>query len=334
MELHLQDLSPYAECSCSTENRIGRNRRNAMIPTQLSEWNLEIIRSMIAQGVFESDRFDFKEMLPHSKNEEDKERLKRVSASFANAGGGFLIFGVSDKPDIEAESRLVGIERRPELPALFGAYANKCVPPIEWDFLNPPISLPNGRVIHVIHIPRSWRAPHGVTNGETWAFCSRSNSGTTHLPYSEIQMLFLNRYEKVLRLRLLQAELIALAEEADRMSVGPAELKARVSDGHLSLELIESVITDTYSITYELPELLRQIQTVRRHARAANMLAQGSRAIHERNLIPSVTLDLSTPRGLWGTSDLEHRNRNMNDRIRDAKEAAGKAMTLLSQILD
>jgi predicted HTH transcriptional regulator len=40
--------------------------------------------------------FDFKAMLPHSKDTEGKGRLRRDVAAFANSNGGFLVFGVKD----------------------------------------------------------------------------------------------------------------------------------------------------------------------------------------------------------------------------------------------
>ena len=59
-----------------------------MIPETLAGWNLEVVRALVEQGVFETDRFDFKETLPHSKDEKGKSRLRRDVAAFANSGGG------------------------------------------------------------------------------------------------------------------------------------------------------------------------------------------------------------------------------------------------------
>ncbi len=65
-----------------------------MIPETLADWTLDVVGALLTQGVFESDRFDFKEVLPHSKNAKGKDRLRKTCAAFGNAGGGYLIFVV------------------------------------------------------------------------------------------------------------------------------------------------------------------------------------------------------------------------------------------------
>ena len=68
-----------------------------MIPTSLQGWNLATLTRIVAQGVFETDRFDFKITL--APDEGGKRRLRRNIAAFANARGGFLVFGVRDDRD-------------------------------------------------------------------------------------------------------------------------------------------------------------------------------------------------------------------------------------------
>src|SRR5688500_6671916 len=107
-------------------------------------------------GMYEPDAFDWKEMLPHSRGEPDKDRLRKSCASFANSAGGFLIFGVKDSRSLAVDDRLAGINAADELPRDFGNFPALCYPPVEWRPLQPAIALPNGRVIHVIEIPKSW----------------------------------------------------------------------------------------------------------------------------------------------------------------------------------
>ena len=64
-----------------------------MVPDQLSGWDVDTLRAVLAQGVFEGDGFDFKEKLPDSRDEKGKDGLRRVCASFANASGGFPWLG-------------------------------------------------------------------------------------------------------------------------------------------------------------------------------------------------------------------------------------------------
>ena len=68
-----------------------------MLPESLDGWTLDLVRRLVEHRVFESDCLDLKEMLPASKDDEGKRRLRRTVAAFANSVGGFLVFGVKDE---------------------------------------------------------------------------------------------------------------------------------------------------------------------------------------------------------------------------------------------
>lgn len=91
-----------------------------------------------------------------------KQRLRKSVAAFANSDGGFLIYEVDDNRELPVGDRLVGIESTDDFPIKFGPYASGCEPTVYWAFKNPAIELSAGRVLHVIHIPQSWKAPHAV----------------------------------------------------------------------------------------------------------------------------------------------------------------------------
>src|SRR5712691_4193636 len=130
-----------------------------MVPTKLDEWTLDPVRKLLSMGAFEKDSFDFKEQLP-ARNAEDKLGLAIDCAAFANASGGFLIFGVKDDRQLSPEDRLIGVAVK-DFPAQFGDYPAKCFPSVEWDFKQGGLVLPSGNLLHIVHIPKSWRV-HGV----------------------------------------------------------------------------------------------------------------------------------------------------------------------------
>jgi hypothetical protein len=69
--------------------------------------------------------------------------------------------------------------------------------------------------LHVVHIPKSWRAPHSVElpgQPGTFRFPIRTNKGTEDMPISEVQAMFLGLQEKRKKLDLLRSELDFLAE--------------------------------------------------------------------------------------------------------------------------
>jgi hypothetical protein len=253
-----------------------------MIPSTLEAWNIDDIKHLLVQGYYEAETFDFKEMLPHSKDEDDKVRLFKTCCAFANSSGGFLVFGVKDAKAVKAgepmESRLVGFNPRYDFPEQFGSYPQKCSPSITWDFKNPPIQLENGNVIHVVQIPRSWNAPHcfetqGKGSDHLRCFTKRTNKGNEDMSYEEIRMAFLQYYEKRLKLQLLQAELENIKNHAEKdLMMEPWDANCKFGMGEFDLTVVETVLSDTYTILAEHKELLIAIAEVRKQCKIINDL--------------------------------------------------------------
>jgi Putative DNA-binding domain len=197
--------------------------------------------------MFENETFDYKQSLPNSRDDNGKGRLRRVCCAFANSQGGFIVFGISDDRSQSPEDRLLGVDSNLDFPQQFGNYPKTCNPSIEWNFLNPPLNLQSGNVLHIVEIPKSWKAPHATGDRETgWRFTKRTNQGDEGMTVDEVRQVFLGYYEKRLKLQLLRAELEALKAQASQA--------ANVSQGQVSLisfdlQVIESILTDTYSIT-------------------------------------------------------------------------------------
>ena len=180
-------------------------------------------------------------MLPHSSDEGAKVRLRATCCAFANGGGGFLVFGIHDDRSRTREDRIVGLDHALDFPARFGEYPKSCSPSVHWTFLNPPLVLNSGAILHVVQIQQSWKAPHGVgTSDQGWRFMKRGNEG---MSMEEIRSTFLGFYEKRLRLQLLEAELATVQEvakgafvaEAERMDSHTAWSRSRCRTSSLSL---------------------------------------------------------------------------------------------------
>ena len=65
------------------------------------------IEALVADGIRESSTLEYKEALPVAKEKSDRNEFLYDVAAFANAGGGDLIYGVSEKRD--AENKPTGI---------------------------------------------------------------------------------------------------------------------------------------------------------------------------------------------------------------------------------
>jgi predicted HTH transcriptional regulator len=236
----------------------------------LSEWTIESIKGLLDSGAFESEVFDFKEALPDPRNVDAKGRLQAACAAFANTDGGFLIFGVADDRRLTGEARLIGIPRGDEFTVRFGGFPRLCHPIVFWQFRNPPVPLPDDRVLHVVHIPKSTNGPHAVGTATGWRFPKRTNQGTDDMSIQEIRTSFLGYYEKRLKLELLVAELEALRQATSTAIVEPHRMQEEVGLFSFDLQVLESILADTYSVTAHERELHRKLVSIRQNTRFCN----------------------------------------------------------------
>ena len=263
-----------------------------MRPVLLEDWNLEVVRELLRTGAFESESFDYKEMLPHAKNGKDKARLRRTCCAFANSEGGFIVFGVRDSRSSPVDQRIVGIDKNCDFPERFGNFPRGCEPTIDWTFRNPPLELEDSKVLHVVHIPKSWRAPHATGSRDTgWVYTKRTNKGNENMNTDEIRTAYLGYYEKRLKLQLLRSELSMLAEMAGNSYYTDTE---RISTSYSLMSfdsrVIESIIADTYSITAKETEFISLLGEVRQAVSIANNLL--------RIFFSTVNLPMSNMKGV------------------------------------
>lgn len=244
-----------------------------MIPRALSDWSIEIITGLLSSGIHESEEFDFKVALPHSKDETGKARLRETCCAFANSiGGGFLVFGVHDDRTRTATDRLTGMDASEDFPARFGDFPRLCSPSVHWVFRNPPLRLPTDAVIHVVYIPPSWKAPHAYGDvDQGWRFTKRTNKGTEGMSIEEVRGMFLSFYEKRLRLQLLDTELALIESNASTAIIAePDKIESTFSLVTLGTHMIESLVIDTYPLTAASPPLISTLNQLRKMINVAN----------------------------------------------------------------
>ena len=167
-----------------------------MIPRDFDAITKTDIEALVANAVAEGRAHEYKQQLPGNGDEDKKEFLADVS-SFANAGGGDIVFGVVEKRDgdnkptnlPEKAEGLAGINAGAEVNRLDAIIQSGIEPRIPGCRIRSIDGFASGQVL-VIRIPKSWAGPHMVTFKNLSRFFSRTSAGKQQLDVGEIRSAF------------------------------------------------------------------------------------------------------------------------------------------------
>ncbi|MFD2413074.1 AlbA family DNA-binding domain-containing protein [Paenibacillus rhizoplanae] len=169
---------------------------------QINEDDLIYLKESEVQ---ESRVIEYKEMLPSDQEEAKKEFLADVS-SFANAGGGDILFGVSATKGVPTSFPGLDID---DIDSVILKYENLIrtgVEPRIFGIQTQAIPLSNKNIILVIRIPNSFNSPHMMTLKKSQKFFTRNSAGKHQMDITEIRSSFLNTSVMSHRIRDFQAE--------------------------------------------------------------------------------------------------------------------------------
>jgi len=166
-----------------------------MLDKRLNDIDQSDIDDLVVNGVAENRHLEYKESLPGNSDGEKKEFLADVS-SFANAGGGDIIYGISEKRDSNGKTTgvpenvvgLSGMSVDVEIRRLENILRDGLTPRLNGVQLKAIDGFPKGPVL-TIRIPKSWSAPHMIAKGDS-RFYSRNSAGKYPLDVSEIRAAF------------------------------------------------------------------------------------------------------------------------------------------------
>jgi hypothetical protein len=155
--------------------------------------------NLIETPVYESRLLDYKEQLSGDSSSEKKEFLYDIT-SFANSGGGELIYGISEE---RVDGRTTGrpsvmlgvvIQNKDELIRKYENLIRTSVQPRIFGLRMEVVSLSNGKQIFIIRIPNSLNSPHMVTYEGNQRFYIRNSAGKHPMDISEIRSTILANY--------------------------------------------------------------------------------------------------------------------------------------------
>jgi hypothetical protein len=166
------------------------------------------LQSLVDDEVREAKTVEYKRSLPGNSDAEKKEFLADVS-SFANAAGGYLIYGVEEKEGIPTKiTGFEDIDADAEILRLESTIRNGIDPKIP-GISTKAVKVTSGIAI-VIHIPRSFALPHAVDYKGRWRFYSRNSAGKHPLDVAELRTAFALSESSAERLRSFRIERLSM----------------------------------------------------------------------------------------------------------------------------
>lgn len=183
------------------------------------------IQQLVDSHALESQYLDFKEVLPDPRIDRSKFGFCGDIAAFANASGGDLIYGVSER-----ESDTQGVKCAYEIPGVEVESADRLIRQITEIVqrgIEPRglavqvrvINFADGRRVVVVRVPESFRKPLRVVGTSYWYI--RVNNQNSHMQYNQIQDLFLHSERLSKRIRNFRDERISVILSND--SIAPFE---------------------------------------------------------------------------------------------------------------
>ncbi len=161
------------------------------------EITVEWLMGLVENGVEEGRYIDFKRAI------ELKEPAKKLDyaidlVSFANAGGGNIVYGVAEKKGVAhslygISSNDVDSEKR-KLIQIAEDWVDPKIPGMEIVALEH-----DEKSFLILHIPESWNAPHMVCGSEQTLFKKRHGSQNCIMDVDEIRLAFVSRRDELKR---------------------------------------------------------------------------------------------------------------------------------------
>ena len=161
--------------------------------------------SLVDNQIPESKTIDYKESLPGTTDSNKKEFLADVS-SFANAAGGYLIYGMRENGGIASD--VCGLENGDadaDIRRLGDIIRDGIKPRIPGVSLWA-IHLSTSKYAIIIHIPISWASPHMVAFKNDSKFHTRNSAGKHQLDVSELRAAFVLSETNTERIRNFRIE--------------------------------------------------------------------------------------------------------------------------------
>ena len=157
-----------------------------ILDKNIDDISIDDLQSLIDDKISEKKYIEYKSNLPRKTHKDKKDFLADVS-SFANASGGYIIYGMEEKEGIATSLKgIEGINQDEGKLRLENIIRNNIDPRISGiQIVN--FTLENKNTVILVKIPRSWAQPHVVNFEGHWRFYSRTSAGKYDLDVTEVR---------------------------------------------------------------------------------------------------------------------------------------------------
>ena len=181
----------------------------------------EDLNALKAAAVREGKTIEYKERIAIETDDQKRKLLASV-ASFANASGGDIVFGIKAQDGVPKEILpLKDFDPDRDVRTLRDIIRSHIDPaPFGVEFKEVPIQ---GGLVLILRVPKGWGGPHMVTYNNDNRFYTREANGRVLMNVPEIRSSFLQREglgERIRRFRFERLSMIKSGEVAVTVALG------------------------------------------------------------------------------------------------------------------
>jgi hypothetical protein len=180
-----------------------------MFGKAFDEISLPDLQALVDARIPEGRRLEFKRD-HYGRNDEARREFAADVSSLANGVGGYLLIGVEEENGIA--SKIVGVEAA-DADTLVRAATESLRASIEPQVFNVRVrwvEIEADRGVLIIHVARSWEAPHRVIVARDYRFFVRDENGKHPMAVSELRRAFLFASEVEERIRRFRTDRLEL----------------------------------------------------------------------------------------------------------------------------
>jgi len=175
------------------------------------------IDQLIISVIREGRAIEYKRDLSLS-NADEKRKVLAAISSFANAGGGDVLYGVTADAGVPKDAAGIPIADKDQLELQLTNLVRDGIEPRIIGIKTKIIDgFPNGHVV-LIRVPRSWNGPHVVALGDLSKFYTRTGAGKHQMDWGEIRSAFAASAELPERINRFRMERLAKIVAGETLS--------------------------------------------------------------------------------------------------------------------